>query len=112
MIDGPAKAVLPGAHSTPLTDREDSSRTNNNGKRGDMHSQGTRLWKSFSYASVGIEMAVATLIGWGFGFWLDRKLGTYPVLMLIFLLLGVTAGFRGLFRAARQAKRDAAESQE
>jgi ATP synthase protein I len=71
-----------------------------------------QAWKSLSYASVGIEMAVATVIGWGFGYYLDERFDTYPVLMLIFLLLGVAAGFRGLIRAAQQAKRDARESNE
>ena len=55
-------------------------------------------------------MAVATVIGWGFGHYLDKRFGTYPYLMLLFLLLGVTAGFKGLFRAANQAKREANES--
>ena len=67
-------------------------------------------WKSLSYASVGIEMAVATVIGWWFGYYLDKRFDTYPVLMLIFLLLGVAAGFRGLIRAAQQAKRESRES--
>lgn len=56
------------------------------------------------FSSLGIEMAVATVIGWGIGYWLDLQLGTYPWLMLLFLLLGVAAGFRGVFRAAREAQ--------
>ena len=56
------------------------------------------------FSSVGIEMAVATLFGWGIGYWLDGKLGTYPWFMLGFLLLGVAAGFKGVFRAAREAQ--------
>lgn len=55
-------------------------------------------------SSVGIEMAVATLIGWGIGYWLDSEFGTDPWLMLAFLGLGVAAGFKGLFRAAREAQ--------
>lgn len=49
-------------------------------------------------------MAVATFIGWGIGYWLDLQLGTDPWLMLVFLLLGVAAGFKGVFRAAREAQ--------
>jgi ATP synthase protein I len=49
-------------------------------------------------------MAVATFIGWGIGYWLDMQLGTEPWLMLVFLLLGVAAGFKGVFRAAREAQ--------
>jgi ATP synthase protein I len=63
-------------------------------------------------ASVGLEMAIATVLGWWIGQWLDRRYGTEPWLMLLFLLLGVAAGFKGLFRAVREAKRTMRESKE
>ncbi|HTE52365.1 MAG TPA: AtpZ/AtpI family protein [Kofleriaceae bacterium] len=56
------------------------------------------------FASLGLEMGVAAFIGWGIGYWLDLQLGTQPWLMLVFLLLGVAAGFKGVFRAAREAQ--------
>jgi len=49
-------------------------------------------------------MGVATAIGWGIGYWLDLQFGTYPWLMLVFVLLGVAAGFKGVFRAAKEAQ--------
>jgi ATP synthase protein I len=49
-------------------------------------------------------MAVATFIGWGIGYWLDMQFGTEPWLMLVFLLFGVAAGFKGVFRAAKEAQ--------
>ena len=49
-------------------------------------------------------MAVATFIGLGIGYWLDLQFETYPWLMLLFLLLGVAAGFKGVFRAAKEAQ--------
>ena len=61
-------------------------------------------WRLLKFASLGIEMAVATFIGWGIGYWLDLQLGTEPWLMLVFLLCGVAAGFKGVFRAAREAQ--------
>jgi ATP synthase protein I len=63
-----------------------------------------RGWSLLKFSSVGIEMAVATFIGWGIGWWLDKQFGTKPWLMLVFLLLGVAAGFKGVFRAAREAQ--------
>ena len=72
-------------------------------------SKASRAWRSLSYASVGIEMAVATIIGWGFGRYLDTKFGTDPILMLVFLLLGTAAGFKGLIRAGNQARRESNE---
>ncbi len=56
-------------------------------------------------------MAVATGIGWAIGYWLDRRFSTGPWLMLIFLLIGVAAGFKGLLRTARQMQRDAAAAE-
>ena len=63
-----------------------------------------KSWRLLKFASLGIEMAVATFIGWGIGYWLDLQLGTEPWLMLVFLLCGVAAGFKGVFRAAREAQ--------
>lgn len=56
---------------------------------------------------VGIELAVATTIGFLGGRWLDGKLGTAPWLSLVGLLLGVAAGFRNLIEIARKAQREA-----
>jgi ATP synthase protein I len=56
--------------------------------------------------SVGIELALSTVIGLLGGRWLDGKLGTEPWLMLLGLVLGVVAGFRSLIRAARRATRE------
>jgi F0F1-type ATP synthase assembly protein I len=49
-------------------------------------------------------MAVATFIGWGIGYWLDLQLGTYPWLMLLFLLVGLGAAAKGVFRSVREAQ--------
>jgi ATP synthase protein I len=56
-------------------------------------------------SSVGIEVAVATLIGWGIGHWLDSRLGTGPYLTIVFFLCGVVAGFKALIRAGKEAQR-------
>ena len=53
-------------------------------------------------SSVGMEMAVATLIGWGIGYWLDGKYDTGPYLMIVGLFFGVAAGFNGLMRTANE----------
>ena len=56
-------------------------------------------------------MAVATLVGWGIGYWLDGKYDTGPYLMIVGLIFGVAAGFNGLIRTANEVnarnKRDA-----
>jgi ATP synthase protein I len=53
---------------------------------------------------VGIEMGVAVLIGWAVGYWLDKRFATGPWLMVLFTLCGVAAGFKGMIRAAREAR--------
>jgi ATP synthase protein I len=47
---------------------------------------------------------VATAIGLGLGYWVDLQLGTYPWLSMLGLLIGVAAGFKGVFRAAKEAQ--------
>jgi F0F1-type ATP synthase assembly protein I len=56
-------------------------------------------------AASGLEIGIATAIGWLLGRWIDGKLGTHPWVMVACLLLGATAGFVGVFRTAREANR-------
>jgi ATP synthase protein I len=50
-----------------------------------------------AYGSLGIEMGLSVVIGIGIGYYLDSYFGTKPVLTVIFMLLGVIAGFRRLY---------------
>lgn len=64
-------------------------------------------------SSVGLEMGVCVLIGWAIGHYaVDASFDTAPYGTLVFLGFGVAAGFRALFRAARQAKQLFGESNE
>jgi F0F1-type ATP synthase assembly protein I len=51
--------------------------------------------------ALGIELALSTVLGLLGGRWLDSKLSTAPYLTVVGLLLGVTAGFRSLYKTAR-----------
>jgi len=53
-------------------------------------------------SQVGINLVVATFVGLAIGYFLDKLLGTGPWLLIIFLLLGIVAGFVELFRTARK----------
>jgi ATP synthase protein I len=67
----------------------------------------TTLARAFGHAkmsSVGIEMAVCVLLGWGLGHWADGQLGTAPWLTILCFGCGVAAGFKALWRAAREAR--------
>lgn len=47
---------------------------------------------------IGISMIVPILIGIIFGNFLDNKLGTEVIFLIIFLILGVAASFLNLFK--------------
>jgi ATP synthase protein I len=56
--------------------------------------------------SMGIAMVVAIFGCFFLGLWLDGKLGTSPYGTLLFLLIGIMAGFRNLFYLIRTYFRD------
>ena len=57
-------------------------------------------------AQVGLTLVVATVIGLGAGYYLDRWLGTQPWLTLVGLGFGIAAGFVNLFRAVKRIEKD------
>ena len=57
-------------------------------------------------SSIGISMVVAIFGCLFLGVWLDRKLGTGPYLTLIFLLMGIVAGFRNMVLLIKQSLKD------
>ena len=57
-------------------------------------------------SSIGMLLVIATVIGWLFGSWLDKKLGTDPWLMLTFTLIGVAAGFYEMFKIVIRISKD------
>ena len=64
-------------------------------------------WKALGeLSSIGMALVVATVIGLGGGYYLDRWLGTTPWLTLVGLGLGIAAGFVNLFRSVKRAERE------
>jgi ATP synthase protein I len=57
------------------------------------------------YSSLGFSVALSIFIGLGIGIWLDRKFGTTPWLTLVFLGLGIAAGFRNIGLAVKKARK-------
>ena len=63
-------------------------------------------WSSgMELTTVGITLVLATLLGYYGGAWLDRRLGTEPVLGAIGLILGAAGGFVQLVRVVNAAAR-------
>ena len=65
-------------------------------KEGPSYGEYTRL------AGVGTQLVVSTLLGFALGRWLDGKLGTRPVLTIIFVLLGLAAGYLNAYRTVKK----------
>lgn len=57
------------------------------------------------YSSLGLQVALSIFIGLALGIYLDKRFGTHPVLMFVFLGLGVAAGFRNIGLAIRKARK-------
>lgn len=53
-------------------------------------------------STVGITLVVSTVIGYFIGHYLDGRFGTTPWLTLVFLLLGIAAGFKNLYDQTRR----------
>ncbi len=61
-----------------------------------------------------IEMVSGLGIGFGIGYGLDSLLGTIPIFLVLFTLLGLVAGVKVMLRSAQeaQAKQKAADAAE
>lgn len=53
-------------------------------------------------SSIGIQLVLSTFVGFAIGYFLDKTFGTSPWLTVIFLIIGIIAGFRELLRVARK----------
>lgn len=57
------------------------------------------------FSSVGLSVALSIFIGLGIGVWLDNKFETNPWMTLIFLGLGIAAGFRNIGLAIKKSRK-------
>ena len=58
-------------------------------------------------STLGLTLVFATMIGLAIGIYLDKKFNTSPWLTIIFLLIGIAAGFKGLIQTViRQVKKE------
>ncbi|MTH77219.1 AtpZ/AtpI family protein [Paracoccus aestuariivivens] len=67
------------------------------GSRGEEHfSQANMAWRMVT------ELVAGLGIGFGIGFGLDYLFGTTPLLMVVFVLLGLAAGIKTMMRTAKE----------
>jgi ATP synthase protein I len=72
------------------------------GHRGEF-TQGSLAWRMVT------ELVVGMLLGLAIGLGLDSLLGTRPVFLVLFALLGFAAGVRTMMRTADEVRRKRAE---
>lgn len=60
------------------------------------YSQANLAWRMV------IELVAGLLIGFGIGYGLDRLLGTLPIFLVLFTLLGLAAGIKVMIRSAQE----------
>lgn len=56
------------------------------------------------YSSLGFQIALSIVIGLAAGIYLDRRFDTTPWLTLIFLGMGIVAGFRNIWIALKKSR--------
>jgi len=54
--------------------------------------------KTALLSSAGLMFPLCTALGYGWGYLMDKWLGTKPIFSIIFLLFGIAAGFINFFR--------------
>lgn len=68
--------------------------------------------KLINYSTIGLELGLSVIIGLVVGQFLDDFFGTEPWLFLLFLIFGLVAGYRSVFRLLRKMKSDQPEKDE
>jgi ATP synthase protein I len=71
-----------------------------------MADQPSRYTKYLRFSSMGLELGLSVILGLFIGQWLDERYGTAPWLLLLFLLFGMVAGFRSVFRLLKKLQED------
>ena len=59
------------------------------------------------YAGIGLQFALSIVVFMFAGMWLDRRLGTSPLLLILFVFGGASAAFYSIYRKLMAAQRRA-----
>lgn len=58
-----------------------------------------RALENLAYVTqIGISMLVPIMLGLYIGKWIDKKLGTGPIFLFAFILMGIVSSFINLFK--------------
>jgi len=75
------------------------------------HSKKNKHFESMGLAyMMGIHLVSGVIVGFVMGYYLDKYFGTKPWLTLIFLIFGIIAGYRNMFRELKRIQKKEAEA--
>jgi ATP synthase protein I len=67
----------------------------------------TTTWRLVGDAlQLGASIVFAIFIGFGIGYWLDGKVGSFPLLTIVFFFLGIAAAVRNVLIEVRKQLRN------
>ena len=64
------------------------------------------LMQALMASTIGYQVAFAPFIGIAIGVFLDSKLGSFPYLTIVFLIVGIAAGGLNYYRFAKQQQEE------
>lgn len=71
-----------------------------------MKKESRKSWRELAfYSSIGLSMALSIFIGLAIGLYIDKRYDTSPWFMLIFLGLGIAAGYRNIGLAIKKSRK-------
>ncbi|HEY9450019.1 MAG TPA: AtpZ/AtpI family protein [Gemmatimonadaceae bacterium] len=65
-----------------------------------------------SFAGLGIQLAISILLFLYLGQWLDKKLGTDPLMLIVGVFFGAALGIYNMYHVLTAAQRKAREEKE
>lgn len=71
--------------------------------RRDIMARKSNMFENLALVSqIGISMIVPIMLGLYIGKWLDDRLGTRPIFLFAFIIIGVISGFTNLFHMTKK----------
>ncbi len=68
-------------------------------------------FESLGLASImGIHLVSGVVVGMAMGYYLDKFLGTKPWMTILFLVFGIIAGYKNMFREMQRIQKKEAEA--
>lgn len=78
----------------------------------DERPKGSDLRKITPYIDLGLRFALSLLIAVYAGYWVDSRLSTTPLFLVLGMLIGGLSGFLTIYRAAFPRKKNKSESED